>query len=253
MSGKLSLNNPRAAQAAALAAARAKAAEPKADALIRYTPPAECRERIRILADDSGSMSSHIPDVREGIVEYLRNSAGSAIAVHLLCIGDAQNKMSTLESNLPALAGLVKSERFGNGGTPLFSRMRDTLSASPQCTRMVVFTDGSPTDSIVEPLAWNSPERTSLMFFYQRDANVIVEKAREAKIVIDTIFFGFVHESSDEITLLKYLAEQTGGIFMLFVPGKTDFKKALKYLSPGLRGLLTDGKIKAEVESGQRD
>lgn len=238
----------------ALAAARKAAMEPKKDAMIKFIDPAEARERLRIVADDSGSMSGEVQNVKDGIVELLRNSTPNqtAVAVHLLCKADSDNPMSKLESDLPKLGGLVQSTKFGMGGTPLFRRMKETLEATPFCTRLVVFTDGSPTDSILEWKPYQPDEQFALAFPHEPDAIAIVNIAKSKEVPIDTIFFGSEEYNTDAVKLLKYLASETGGYFMVFDPQKVSFKKAFKYLSAGNRLMLASESVRKEIESGKR-
>lgn len=265
MSNKLSIGNPSAA--AKLAALRAKAAAAKPDALAvkeqLLPPPADCPERLRLIADDSGSMTRHEADVREGIIEFFRNCipGQTAAAVHLLCRPDTANKMSTLNSNLLQLASWIKTEPFGWGGTPLFTKLKLALEATPKATRLIAFTDGSPTDHLAEYLPYEQEKALALPFRGARDAAIVTELACTSRIPIDTIFFGSgvsrnwetgQDEESDEVKLLKYLASATGGYFLKFDPAKTSFKQGLKYLAPGLRLMLASESVRKEVEEGRK-
>lgn len=248
------LIDPNRAKREAAEAARAKAAEAKPDALVKYLDPSRTKNKLRILADESGSMYIHFQDVRDGIVEFLRNCIKDqdSAAIHLLGIPDESNEMSKLNSNLPQLADMIQKARFSGGVTPLFGRMTDCLKAEPRCSRLIVFTDGSPTDS-----DWNwkaePASSTALTFRYQHDADKVIALAKEHSIPIDTIFFGTGEFESDAIRLLKYLAELTGGYFLLFDPKKTTLKKALKYLAPVNRLMLASESFRKDVESGRRE
>ena len=247
--------NPQADKLAAIKAAReAAATQPQATTLTKWLPAGEASERLRIIADDSGSMTSRVADVREGVIEFFRNCIPNqtSAAVHFLCTPDEKNPMSVLNSNLLELASLMKVARFGMGGTPLFSTLLRVLDASPGATRLICFTDGSPTDHISTEPALSWEERALLAFPEQRDAAVIVAHAKERHIPIDTIFFGEELGNSSEIKLLKYLASETGGYFMVFDPSKVSFKSALKYLSSGLRLMLASESVRKEIEAGKR-
>lgn len=248
------LTDPNKAKLALIEKARSTAVD-KTDALVKYIDPAQAKNRSRLLADDSGSMMSHFQDLRDGLVEYLRSSIKDqdAVAIHLLCILDENNPMSKLETNLPKLAGLVKAARFGSGGTPLFGRLKDVLTAEPQCNRVVAFTDGSPTDSILEWKPYNPDENFALAFPHEPDAIAIVNIALERKVPIDTIFFGSAEYNKHEVQLLKYIAEKTGGYFLVFDPSKgVSLKNALKYLAPVNRLMLASESVRKEIEEGKR-
>jgi hypothetical protein len=51
--------------------------------------------------------------------------------------------------------------------------------------------------------------------------------------------------------ILKELAEKTGGIFVHF-KDSASLSSSLKYLSPGLRGLLSNPELKAKIERGEK-
>lgn len=263
MSNKLSIGNPSAA--AKLAAIRAAAAKP--DALAKTQPPAvkpeDAKERLRLIGDDSGSMMSHEKDVRDGIIEFFRNCipGETSAAVHLLCTKDENNKLSVLNSNLIELASWMQVVRFGWGGTPLFSALKRALEAEPRATRLIAFTDGSPTDHLAERSWGTESTALTIPFSTYKDAVLIVAQAQELKIPIDTVFFGEgvwrdwesgKDVESDEVKLLKYLAEQTGGYFLKFDPKKTSFRQGLKYLAPVNRLALASESFRKEVEEGKR-
>jgi len=235
----------------ALALARAKAAAvatTSQNAIIKYISPKEARNKMALVPDDSGSMSGHVENVREAMIEFLRSCKPNedAICIHTLCARNTD--LEKLQTDLPKLAGAIKSMRFGLGGTPLFGTMKRVLTElDPPINRMIVFTDGSPTDSLPEA---KEEQSTALTIYHEADANVIVRYALEKRVVIDTIFFGSEEWGGQAIVLLKYLAEKTGGLFLVFDPHKVDFRKALKYLAPVNRLMLTAGKIK-DIQEGK--
>jgi len=239
----------------ALALARAtaqKAATTSQNAIIKYVSPKEARNKMALVPDDSGSMSGHVENVREAMIEFLRSCKPNedAICIHTLCARNPE--LEKLQTDLPKLAGAIKSMRFGLGSTPLFGTMKRVLTElDPAINRMIVFTDGSPTDNLDHsPVPMGSQPSTALTIYHERDANIIITLALEQKILIDTIFFGSEEWGGEAITLLKYLAEKTGGIFMIFDPQKVDFRKSLKYLAPTNRLMLTAGKVK-DIQDGR--
>jgi len=242
---------------AASSGAKALGSGESASAIMKYIPAAECADRIRIVFDDSGSMSGEIENAKKGVVEFLRNCIPNqtAVAVHFMCT-TAWN--TVLRSDLPALGADVEEANLVLGGTPMFNTMLKAMKESPLLTRMVVFTDGSPTDKLdsesdtVIQDYWGSGADT-----WRRSADVIIDLAKrfggEKCIPIDTIFFGPATDyTQKQRDLLKYLSDQTGGFFMVFDPAKVNFKTAFKYLAPVNRLQLTSGNFRAALERGEK-
>lgn len=268
MSGFKLPGNPNASKEAALAAARAKAApKEQSDApIIKYINPEDCPDKNRILADDSGSMTGQFENAKKGMVEYCRNCIPNqtAVAVHFFNgqeqpeeayswnkeTNEKYKNLSQLQSNLVLLANYVDAAPFNGGGTPFFGACMRVLSLSPFCNRLIVFSDGSPTDSL------NPGQRNYEEVFDHYSANVVCSKAIEHKCVVDTVFFGENYKSRGEdcgeVQLMKYIAEKTGGIFLHFDPSKVNFATAFKYLAPVNRMMLASESFRAEVESGKR-
>lgn len=239
------VQNPAAAKAALLAAAKAKAATPNPAAIQRYIPAGECKDRIRIVFDDSGSMYSQVKHAKDGVVEFLRNCIPNqtSVAIHFL---KTESKLEELNSNLIEIASKLQDQPLSMGGTPLFEAMMKALSAAPFSTRLVVFTDGQPTDSLVPYDSERSKERHE----WYDSADVVITKAKEHSNPIDTVFFGESQYNEQEIKLLKYLSDSTGGFFLHFDPKKPNIWKSLKYLAPVNRLMLASESFRAEVENG---
>ena len=252
--------NPLDAKRAAIEAAKAASARPDANAgvMMKYIKPAECSDRNRIVFDDSGSMCGYIEDAKKGVVEYLRNLVPkqSAVGIHFMNTKPGIE----LQSDLVRLGGQVLELPLSSGGTPFFNTLKEALEATPVATRLIAFTDGSPTDSLK---AEESSELQGFYSFSQHEewyssADVIAKialslgEASTSKkcIPIDTVFFG-VANSIREVTLLKYLSNQTGGFFLHFDPAKPNIWKQLKYLAPVNRLMLASASFRADVESGR--
>lgn len=240
-----------AAKKAAIEAAKAKA-RPQAEdgAIIKYVAPSETKDRIRIIFDDSGSMMSEIENAKDGVVEFLRNCVpnSTAVAVHFLCThSEDASRLEQLATDLPSTALVLKNTHLSLGGTPLFTTMNRVVEQE-LTTRMVVFSDGGPTDNILPPESRNSP--TDNVWF--KNADVIIAKAIEKKIPIDTVFFGNGGYNKEEIALMKYFAEKTGGYFLHFDPKKVNFSTAFKYLAPVNRKMLASASFRAELEAGKK-
>lgn len=258
--------NPNAAKEAALRAAReaAAATKPRSEApIIKYIAPEDCPEKIRLLADDSGSMCGQFENAKKGIVEFCRNCIPNqtAVAVHFLngVDGEKFTNLSKLQSNLLLLSVAVEAAPFVSGGTPLFKRAVEMLQLEPSGTRFVMFTDGSPTDSLDkrEPVDYMSPEweernsQRKEFPFDKYSADILVAESKKRNAPFDTVYFGGTYGVS-EIALLKYISEQTGGFFLHFDPSKVNFAKAFKYLAPVNRLMLADASVRAEIEAGTR-
>lgn len=249
------------AKAAAIARAKAAAlaAKPTSEqqALVRYIPAAQCPDRNRIVFDDSSSMGRYVEDAKKGVVEYLRNCIPNqtAVAVHFMNSGEL-----ALQSELIALAHAVQGHLLNMGGTPFFNTLKLALEATPQATRIVAFTDGSPTDRLnsdkEDELDDFRPDSRADHWIESADIIIKIAKARgaalkaESCIPIDTVFFGSAHNKR-EIALLKYLSEQTGGYFLHFDPAKPNIFKQLKYLAPTMRLMLTSPAFRAQIERGE--
>ena len=147
------------------------------------------------------------------------------------------------------------------GSTPFFNTCKAALEATPVLTRLIAFTDGSPTDE----LQAEERETGAIQGFYSRgadswkaSADVIITIAKntlkDGKCVpVDTVFFGVDSEwSKRERELLKYLSDATGGYFMVFDPAKVNFRTAFKYLAPVNRLMLASSSVRSEIENGKR-
>ncbi len=238
----------------ASAGAKALGSGQSASAIMKYILPAECADRIRIVFDDSGSMSSEINNAKKGVVEFLRNCIPNqtAVAVHFMC---TKTWSTALRSDLPLLGADVEEAQLRLGRTPFFNTCKHALEATPKLTRLVAFTDGSPTDELeseasteVQQYWGNNQDR------WMHSADVIITVSKSLGTVpIDTVFFGPAAEYTQrQRDLLKYLSDQTGGFFMVFDPAKVNFKTAFKYLAPVNRLQLTSGSFRAALERGEK-
>lgn len=240
--------------------AKAKAV-PQDNALVRYIPPGECADRIRVVFDDSGSMCGYIASAKQGVIEFLKNCIPNQTAVGMHFMNTTAFS-SELRSDLPDLGQAVLEYNLSSGGTPFFNTIKRALQATPRATRLVIFTDGSPTDSLQaesdEPSAMQDYHTFSSLGqgAWKASADVIIKIDESLRvddkpmIPLDTVFFGGIHNER-EIELLKYLSEKTGGIFLHFDPAKVNFAKVFKYLAPTKRLMLSSGSFRAALENGK--
>jgi hypothetical protein len=252
-----SITNPRNAvdaKRAAIEARKASTASAGANpaAIIRYLPPGECPDRNRIVFDDSGSMGGYIEDAKRGVVEFLRNCIPNqtAVAVHFM---NSTACDTQLQSNLLELAANMQEMNLGSGGTPFFNTLKKALEATPTLTRLIAFTDGSPTDRLQSEGNNEIVEGWDTSGTWIASANVIIKIAKSIStgIPIDTVFFGSEGRQR-EIELLKYLSAQTGGYFLHFDPSKVNFSQAFKYLAPCHRLMLASSSFRLSIESGRQ-
>jgi len=251
------INNAEATKKAAIeaakAAAKAKNTPTAEDAVLMTFVPvsnALIKDKMRIVFDDSGSMAEHITDAKQGNIEYMRNVIPNtgAVSIHFLCTtSDESARLATLDTDLPAIAKRLEDIRLHLGSTPLFTKLLEVVKLDPT-TRIIAFTDGAPTDSIIG----EGVGSYSTLEWYKKNADVIIAVAISKRIPIDTVYFGGDY-AENEIALLKYLAEKTGGYFLHFNPAKVNFSKAFKYLAPVNRKLLASASFRAELEAGKKE
>lgn len=193
----------------------------------------DCKDRIGIIFDDSASMHGELAlNAVAGVEEFLRSCTPGQTAIAIVPMNSLGIDLVT---NLPAVAiftkGLVEEKdtahhRAGHikqsGGTPLLQTLKKLRENNPTLTRAIVFSDGEPDDHRFEKYGVH----------------------KEWGLIVDTVFIGM-----SSSCFLQDLAELTGGIFLKFDPAKSNFATAFKYLSPGLRYMLTDGSgLKEKLE-----
>jgi hypothetical protein len=188
---------------------------------------ASTTERINIIYDDSGSMSSPVSDgagnyktcielAGEATEDFLKNCTPHTTAVE---VSPLNAEKLSLTKNLPALAKQVK-EIPSSGGTPLYEALEQVVrhQSVDKMTHVVVFTDGQPNGRCPEYL---------------------VSDLIELNIPIDIILIGSYNQNqlSLQHQELKNVADKTKGYFLICKDGKA-FKDKLKYFAPTLRFML---------------
>ena len=180
---------------------------------------AQMEHRIGIIFDDSSSMQhAQLEDAKAGCEEFLRSCEKDNTAVAIYPMNSEELPLNT---NLPAVAIMIKAIN-GYGNTPLVKRTAKMLKDN-NLTRAIIFSDGAPD-------------------------NYNIESLLEKKIPIDCVYIPSDYVSSDAENFLKNLAEKTGGIYLRFERGKSNFRTAFKYLSPGLRHMLADKSFVDKLE-----
>jgi uncharacterized protein YegL len=182
--------------------------------------PQDAEHRIGIVFDDSGSMfGKKLDDAKAGVEEFLRSCEKDKTAV---CIYPMDGEKLPLTLNLPALGILVKKLEI-NSSTPLRATL-ERMKKENALTRMIVFSDGIPDNDNLEGI--------------NKDFGIV-----------DTVFISsYSYAGSKARTYMKTLAELTGGIFLEFKAGSSNFRTAFKYLSPGLRYMLADKSFVEQIQ-----
>lgn len=227
----------------------------------KFAPPEEASEALGIVFDNSSSMSGLlIEDAREGVTEFMKACTPNETAIKLIPlnngpVSEKENPQpyylshpssfltkinSHFTCDLPALT-LDLPNIHAEGGTPLFEAIQTNLKPSIEqpkirITRMVVFSDGEPNGNTETALAET------------------IAKAKEKKVILDTVYISNSYrqnETDRAYIVMKRLADETGGIFMVFERGKTTFKRILKYLTQGNKLLLADNDFKKALEAGE--
>jgi hypothetical protein len=224
-----------------------------------FAAPEMASERIGIVFDDSGSMAGgKIQDAIEGVTEFMRDCVPNETAVSVFPISLSDNHYRNGNPRLPYSCNLPShasdiTKYTDQGGTPLFKSIRALLAEEMKPSRLIVFSDGQPDEG--ESGLDSQPERKGLYSEEIIPATPgIINDIKAAGIVCDTCYIansGFNKEFDTGYKIMKRLAEETGGIFMVFERGKCSFKHGFKFLTKSNRLLLADASFKTALEEGR--
>jgi Mg-chelatase subunit ChlD len=198
--------------------------------------PLTCENRLGLEFDDSGSMSGQpLQDAKDAVRNFLHSckQLDTSVAVYPM---NQESKPLTIDYDL---INLYVGGLEIRGNTPLYTCLSKMLD--DPITRGVIFSDGSTTDS-------RNPYSSQLQLTGNTIKEDTIAKAKQKEIPLDCIFIGFAN--SPGYNEMKWIAEQTGGVFIHFQDSKS-LTSGLKYLSPGLRGMLMNPAIKAKIERGE--
>jgi Mg-chelatase subunit ChlD len=196
--------------------------------------------RIGIVFDDSGSMGGRaIEDAKDAIDEFLQSCNRNDTAIALFPMNAHPIQLSV---DYMAIA-LMKETIDATGGTPLFEVL-DKMVRKEGLTRAIVFSDGSP--SGVGGF-WDAEERQAGWHLLEKPLYVF---CKEKNLKVDSVFIGEENETT-AIRIMKRIAEETGGVFLHFVPGKSNFAGAFKYLAPSYRAMLENKSFVEKLETGK--
>ena len=233
-------------------AARRETAERK----LAEINPDECQNRLGIVFDESGSMAGQpLEDAKQAVKNFTSscNPFDCSIAIFPLGCKGKLELIKQLTVNYDILNMYVSTLNLNSIGTPLYQVMM--LAMDAPVTRLVVFSDGDPTDDYNDRYSWSmTPAERAEQPVQKTWKEKWLEKFQELKVKQektvphDTIFIG--KETDKGYTEMKWIAEQTGGIFIHF-KDTLSLSSNLKYLAPALRGYLSNPELKAKIEKGQ--
>lgn len=202
----------------------------------------KAKDRIVIVADDSGSMAGEAyAQQKKAIEAFLGVCNPLDTAVGITPMNGKQLNLTMLHSVL--LIQVLAWDGKDLGGTPMFEGLQKAFQQNP--TRTVLISDGQPTDGHAFELKENSRMFVSDYFDaagkldlanWKPNKTLVFYKEKEIKI--DTVYIG-----TGESKELKAIAEFTGGMYIVFKEGET-FAKSFKYLAPAYYAMLTSGQIK---------
>ena len=207
---------------------------------------ANAKERIIIVADDSGSMDGlPMQQQKKAIAAFLGvcNPIDTAVGI---------TPMNRERINLTLIHPMILSKTagwpdHGGGGTPMFKALEQALSQNP--TRVVLVSDGEPMDQ--NALEAKENEEWHSRRYYDNDGgldlknyevNKVLKQYQEKKLKIDTVYIG-EESSTSAVQEMRAIAELTGGMYIFFREGES-FAKQFKYLAPAYYAMLTAGTIK---------
>lgn len=199
--------------------------------------------RIVLCVDDSGSMCSEMVSVnqytsrmdvcKKACEEFLNvcDSRDTALGLYTISTG----KAFSLPIAYPMLLTEIR-QLHDSGDTPTTATL-DKIIQHEKVSRVVLISDGES-----GALAWQDFDSKGDKF--QPQTQAVLDKYKEIKAPIDTVFIGSPgDETSSGYKEMKLIAEYTGGLFMFFKEGES-FRTKFKYLAPAFRGMLVSGEIK---------
>ena len=178
--------------------------------------------RIVALADDSGSMEgSKNESLRSALKSFLDAIDTSSTAVSIQTFNDSvRHQFTTIIPGIKKTVDRIQAP----GGTPLAAAMNRVLETFA-LTRQIIISDGQSDN--------DTASRASAQTY------------REAGIPCDTLYIEHTASPGEEppgITLMRDIAEITGGVFIHFT-NLDAFVKALSYLVPENRHKLLGANI----------
>jgi Mg-chelatase subunit ChlD len=237
----------------------------KAAASFTFIRPELATERVEIVFDNSGSMAGQeIKDAKEGVTEFMKACTPNETAIRVVPVDSTRSSVTlNFTCDLPAVAMRVQ-EFKAEGGTPLYSKLLNALGKGGRSdlypTRIIAFSDGQAGDGYARRESYRGmysdpqePQRED-----SESHTEMVKLAKQRGVPVDTCYIAdslseveALRETDSAYQTMKAIAEDTGGIFLVFEKGKCDFKRGFKYLTKGNRLLLMDASFKSKLEAGQ--
>lgn len=180
-------------------------------------------------ARDIGNKDSRMDVCRKACEEFLNvcNPRDTALGMYTISTG----KAFKLSTNYVHLLGEI-CELRDSGDTPTIPTL-DKIQQEENVTRVVIVSDGE-SGALWEDFDGKGSKLAP-------HAMKTLDKYKEKKIIIDTVFIGELGSNGERE--MKLIAEYTGGLFLVFKSGES-FKTNFKYLTPAYRGMLTSGQVK---------
>lgn len=249
---------------------RKSSAIDKAAEGFKFVSPEQALERVEIIFDNSSSMGTQaLRDAKEGVTEFMRACIPNETAIRITPLNVDYSGASVIKftCNLPVIAAELEKYR-STGNTPLYSKLKFALDHDDRrhndlfASRIIAFSDGDATDGYARR-AGGEYETTEEGGYRLKpnqattdsDTHIaVVSEAKALNVAIDTclIWDGRGEkEDSKAYRTMKALADDTGGVFILFEKGKCDFRRGFKYLTKGNRLLLMDNNFKNKLEAGE--
>jgi hypothetical protein len=221
----------------------------EATKVIEKLDPNTRLNRLGLVCDDSGSMSGEaINNAHSAVRNFTANCKPQDTSITIYPL-NAESKPLTCDFDI---LNLYWSSIGATGGTPLYTILK-RLIETEKITRAIVFSDGGPTDGRLYTNTGDSEVNAVYdeeVGTYDMPRQVVkLYNNPERKIPIDTIFIGT--KDSTGYKELELLAKLTGGIFIHFTDSSS-LTTNLKYLTPGLRGLLANPEIKEKIQRGEK-
>ncbi len=198
--------------------------------------PSTMPNRICLMLDCSSSMTTReahdktrIDLVKDAVRNFAQRCDFSNTAVAIDSF--PQQLSQPLSSN----ASFIEHSAYSltaSGNTPMRACVQRVVSDVP-LTRGVIVSDGEATDWFRSYDLEGCTGKTS--------DDAVLDVYKEQKIPIDCVHIG---DSTSGEGLLRMIARETGGIYIKFTDVSA-FSNAFGYLTPGFRGMLTDGSIDA--------
>jgi len=208
----------------------------RAVAEVKKINPLTVPNRYVISFDTSGSMSTKdINDAKAGVNAFLDSCSPLDTSVSIVTLSctnineETDFKQTDFLCDYDAIRAFVHT-LTNDGGTPLYRQLYEVLQKET-ATRIVVFSDGEPTDPITNLFDNVKTEEECFKCPY---------------VPIDTIHIGGNHTNN----ALKHISHMSGGSYYTF-ENAAMLRKQLKYLSPRFQLQLTNPEVRARLERGE--